>query len=141
MNRLDIDSSLTKGRWADRRKTISRASTRSDRGEPVKTGFLSTGGKLPFMIQPQVEGIGLLSWVQSNMRFIEEKLNEHGGILFRGFGLETQSEFESFLSALSLDVMNYIEGATPRTKLSDKVYTSTEYPADQSIALHNELTY
>jgi alpha-ketoglutarate-dependent taurine dioxygenase len=25
--------------------------------------------------------------------------------------------------------------------LSEKVYTSTEYPADQSIALHNELTY
>jgi alpha-ketoglutarate-dependent taurine dioxygenase len=37
--------------------------------------------------------------------------------------------------------MQYTEGATPRTELGDKVYTSTEYPADEAIALHNELTY
>jgi alpha-ketoglutarate-dependent taurine dioxygenase len=37
--------------------------------------------------------------------------------------------------------MKYMEGATPRTELKEKIYTSTEYPADHRIALHNELTY
>lgn len=37
--------------------------------------------------------------------------------------------------------MEYTEGATPRTKLGDSIYTSTEYPPDQTIALHNELNY
>jgi alpha-ketoglutarate-dependent taurine dioxygenase len=37
--------------------------------------------------------------------------------------------------------MTYMEGATPRTLVGEKVYTSTEYPRDQSIAFHNELTY
>jgi alpha-ketoglutarate-dependent taurine dioxygenase len=37
--------------------------------------------------------------------------------------------------------MHYVEGATPRTQVNEYVYTSTEFPADHQIALHNELSY
>jgi alpha-ketoglutarate-dependent taurine dioxygenase len=68
-------------------------------------------------------------------------LLKHGGVLFRGFEVASQEAFERFLAATSVELMRYTEGATPRTELGNKVYTSTEYPADHSIALHNELTY
>jgi alpha-ketoglutarate-dependent taurine dioxygenase len=64
-----------------------------------------------------------------------------GGILFRGFGLSDHFDFDRFLNAIKLPRMHYMEGATPRTELREKVYTSTEYPSDQYIALHNELNY
>jgi alpha-ketoglutarate-dependent taurine dioxygenase len=141
MNRSDIDSPPARGKWADRRKAITRTALSPQLGEMVKTGLLSAGKPLPLVIQPNFEGVDLSTWGAANREFLETKLNTHGALLFRGFGLRTQAEFEEFLNAISLNVMNYIEGATPRTKLSDKVYTSTEYPQDQSIALHNELTY
>ena len=38
-------------------------------------------------------------------------------------------------------LLDYIEGASPRLPVGDKVYTSTEYPAAYAIAMHNELSY
>nr|QEO74053.1 condensation domain-containing protein [uncultured bacterium] len=109
--------------------------------ELVKTGELQTGQLLPLLVQPAVEGADLSEWVKSNMPFIEEKLLKHGGLLFRGFEVASQEAFERFLAATSVELMRYTEGATPRTELGNKVYTSTEYPAEHTIALHNELTY
>ncbi|HEX8184573.1 MAG TPA: TauD/TfdA family dioxygenase, partial [Blastocatellia bacterium] len=57
------------------------------------------------------------------------------------FHINSHDELDQFLTSISLPRMHYMEGATPRTELKEKVYTSTEYPAEQSIALHNELNY
>jgi alpha-ketoglutarate-dependent taurine dioxygenase len=62
-------------------------------------------------------------------------------MLFRGFDVSSKGKFECWLRAVCPQLMRYTEGATPRTELGDKIYTSTEYPHDQVIALHNELTY
>ena len=35
----------------------------------------------------------------------------------------------------------YVHGNTPRTKVGDNVYTSTEYPPELTISMHNELSY
>ena len=37
--------------------------------------------------------------------------------------------------------MDYIYGSTPRTLIGDKIFTATEYPAEQEIPLHNECAY
>jgi alpha-ketoglutarate-dependent taurine dioxygenase len=37
--------------------------------------------------------------------------------------------------------MEYVDGNSPRTKLDSGVYTSTEYPPEYFISLHNELSY
>jgi alpha-ketoglutarate-dependent taurine dioxygenase len=61
--------------------------------------------------------------------------------LFRGFTGGSQDDFEGFLEAISLKRMHYLEGATPRTDLGNQIYTSTEFPPEHAIALHNELSY
>jgi alpha-ketoglutarate-dependent taurine dioxygenase/acyl carrier protein len=107
----------------------------------VRTGALDGGGALPLVVRPNQLRVDLAHWVETNRDLVAARLLERGGVLFRGFDVSGQTEFERFLHALGLPLMRYTEGATPRTELGDKVYTSTEYPADQPIALHNELTY
>lgn len=109
--------------------------------EFIKLSSLRAEDMPPLVIEPDREGIDLAEWLRFNLSFIEKKLSDHGAILFRNFNILHQSRFEEFLGATACQMMTYTEGATPRTRLSEKVYTSTEYPADQYIALHNELTY
>ena len=107
----------------------------------VSSSSLPSGEMPPLVLQPVVKNVDLLSWASTNQEFIETNLLQYGGILFRGFEISSQEKFEQFLQAISLRLMQYAEGATPRTQVGDRIYTSTEYPPDQRIALHNELTY
>jgi alpha-ketoglutarate-dependent taurine dioxygenase len=107
----------------------------------IETGLLTNNQTLPLVIRPAIEGVNLSQWAVSHADFIHKKLHEHGGILFRGFDVCDQNSFEGFVEGLCPQLMHYIEGATPRTQLSDNIYTSTEYPSEHTIALHNELTY
>ena len=127
--------------WAARRKELTPKTIRMSREEMVKVGSLSEGGLLPLVVESNLVGVDLAEWAANSGDFISRSLLKHGGLLLRGFGLKDQEDFDRFLSAIELPRMQYMEGATPRTELRERVYTSTEYPADQTIALHNELTY
>ena len=112
-----------------------------DQGELVKKSFLSTGDRIPLLIEPRLDILDLPGWMKNNWQSVQADLLKHGALLFRGFDVPDQATFARVVSATSVPLMQYMEGATPRTELGGKVYTSTEYPPDQSIALHNELTY
>jgi hypothetical protein len=97
---------------------------------------------LPFIIHANDEKTDDLTvfWAAQN-NVIDALLLTHGAILFKGFKINTEGKFGSFMRALPLALGSYLDGNSPRTKLSDAVYTSTEYPAEFSISLHNELSY
>jgi alpha-ketoglutarate-dependent taurine dioxygenase len=107
----------------------------------IATGYLELDTRLPLIIQPAVEDLSLVVWASNNRKFIEEQLLSHGGILFRGFNVRTIAEFERFIAASSGELLEYTYRSTPRTQISGNIYTSTEYPANQSIPLHNEMSY
>jgi alpha-ketoglutarate-dependent taurine dioxygenase len=130
-----------KHEWTEKRKNVVPKVISLSRNELVKSSFLDPERTLPLVIEPNMESVSLQAWVSNNMDFIERKLLEHGAILFRGFDLRDQADFSQSLNSTRVELMHYMEGATPRAQLGDRVYTSTEYPADQSIALHNELNY
>ena len=103
---------------------------------------LFPGGKLPLLVQPAPGNkVDLCAWVAANRGPIEQRLMDHGGILFRNFGLDGPGHLESFITAFSGDPLPYRERSSPRTKISGNVYTSTEHPATQHIFLHNENSY
>jgi alpha-ketoglutarate-dependent taurine dioxygenase len=122
-------------------KTITLKPISKSARELIKAGHLSTENKMPLVIQPADDNVDFYDWVRHNQVFIKTSLLKYGAVLFRGFDLATQAAFERFLPSISARLMTYMEGATPRTEVGQNVYTSTEYPADQSIAFHNELTY
>lgn len=64
-----------------------------------------------------------------------------GGVLFRGFGVPTPLDFRKFAASFGLPLASYEFGSTPRSKVFAGIYSSTEYPAHQSIPLHNEQSY
>jgi alpha-ketoglutarate-dependent taurine dioxygenase len=82
-----------------------------------------------------------IAWYRENFEFVERKLLEHGAILFRAFDLTRPSDFQRFVRGITPQLMNYVDGNSPRRKLSQGIYTSTEYPPEYFISLHNELSY
>jgi amino acid adenylation domain-containing protein len=102
---------------------------------------LIAGTRLPMLIRPALKDVNLLEWITANVELIRKELAEGGGVLFRDFGLRSVDNFQQIVNALLPDTMKYQERSTPRTEVAENIYTSTEYPAEQSIALHNEFSY
>jgi alpha-ketoglutarate-dependent taurine dioxygenase len=75
------------------------------------------------------------------MSIVNENLAVTGALLFRGFHVGGVEGFESFTRWFREELMTYDHGSTPRSQISGKVYTSTEYPSHQTIPLHNEMAY
>ncbi|MDQ2920751.1 MAG: TauD/TfdA family dioxygenase, partial [Acidobacteriota bacterium] len=109
--------------------------------EAISIRCLQAGKTLPLLIEPNTSATDLIAWAEDNRSAIEARLLRHGGILFRGFNLSTPEEFERFITTISGNLLDYSYRSTPRTLVSGKIYTSTEYPAQRSIPLHNENSY
>jgi alpha-ketoglutarate-dependent taurine dioxygenase len=100
---------------------------------------------LPLEIRPggELDGTpeGLISWWRENSDWIDEKLFLHGALRFRGFGVADQPPLAKITSSVNEKLLSYVDGNSPRTKVGSGVYTSTEYPAEYFISMHNELSY
>jgi alpha-ketoglutarate-dependent taurine dioxygenase len=119
-----------------RRKPVSMTPERL-----VKIEYLQSTRTLPLVIRPAIDGLNPVTWAASHPEFIQTNLLEHGAILFQNFNVKSASEFEQFIRAISGELLEYVYGSTPRSHVSGHIYSSTEYPADQSIPLHNEMSY
>ncbi len=111
-----------------------------------KTSLVAYDGQfsergLPGMFRPEAEDVDLASWMPGNRPEILEKLSKAGAVLFRGFKIESLPQFRAFTQSVCPELIEYGERSSPRTKIDDGVYTSTDHPADQSIQLHNEQSY
>ena len=106
----------------------------------VKEPYPENGG-LPLVYRPNHEAVNPSAWAGANRAAIEGDLLRHGALLFRGFGLKDIGAFEGFAKSICPELLDYIERAAPRQPLGSKVFSSTEYPADQWIPLHHEMSY
>lgn len=121
--------------------TIRRKAVSVSEEELVRASDLEAGRGLPLLIEPAVEGVDLAAWMSRNREMVEGHLLARGGVLFRGFAVASEERFQGFVEAAAGSLLEYTYKSTPRTKVSGKIYTSTEYPADQSIPMHNEMSY
>lgn len=96
---------------------------------------------LPLMAVPRVKDVDLLHWVELARDIIDQALTSHGAILFRGFSSLDDTAFGKLLEARGSKPMEYIDQHTPRSGVEENVYTSTEYPAEEDIELHSEMSY
>lgn len=96
---------------------------------------------LPLLVQPKVSGVNLFDWAAGNRELVEEKLLQHGGILFRGFDVREADDLERFIQAVSGEALEYRERSSPRHAVAGNIYTSTDYPPSYPIFLHNENSY
>ena len=118
-----------------KRKAIHLAQDQLVREGPLESG------ENPLLFEPVVDGLNLVQWATENRKVVLDKLQSAGAILFRAFNIRSIEEFEQFMTGLSGELLDYSYRSTPRTLVSGKIYTSTEYPAHQTIPLHNEMSY
>lgn len=118
-----------------------RKAVKLSEGGLAQAVYLESGTSLPAVVQPAISGVTVTGWAEKNREFVEELLLKQGGILFRGFDVADATAFEQFITTVSSELLEYRERSSPRNHVSGKIYTSTEYPADQSIFLHNENSY
>lgn len=107
----------------------------------VETRFLNNSELIPLVIQSKEIQIDPPNWGNGNMAALLRLLLEHGALLLRGFRVQSLSDFRDFARITSSKLMEYSEPSTSRTRLSQNVYTTTEYPATENIPLHNEMSY
>lgn len=73
---------------------------------------------------------------------ISSVLSENGAIILRNVGIDSLAQAEELLIQLGVEFDNhYVGGASPRSRLSDYFFTSTEAPAPYVISYHTEMCY
>jgi alpha-ketoglutarate-dependent taurine dioxygenase len=107
----------------------------------ITLSYLRPGSPLPLVVRPAVENIDLVDWAAANKGFIENYLLRNGAILFREFDLTSVAKFERLIETICGPLLDYSYRSTPRHVISGRIYSSTEYPAHQTIPLHNENSY
>jgi alpha-ketoglutarate-dependent taurine dioxygenase len=86
--------------------------------------------------------VSALSWVAANPEWVSRILQSRGAILLRGFAPISIAQFGSIVTLVGGEPPQpYQNRSTPRTRIQDNIYTSTEYPASQAIPLHNENSF
>lgn len=107
----------------------------------VSTFALQENQTIPLGIRPQVDGLDLVAWASTNRTYIEGLLHHYGALLFRGFLVNSIETFAQFVQATAGDLYKYHERSSPRTEVGKNIYTSTDYPQEYKIFLHNEHSY
>jgi alpha-ketoglutarate-dependent taurine dioxygenase len=113
----------------------------------MKTSFLNRR-KLPLVVEfdeGREADIGTQACIDlclEHREFLHRQLLEWGALLVRGCPALDASDFARFVREFSgKSLIDYVGGASPRVKLGEGVYTSTEYPQNYTLSLHNELSY
>jgi alpha-ketoglutarate-dependent taurine dioxygenase len=121
--------------------TYQFARSSDDPLQQITLSYLRPGSPLPLIVRPASAGVDLVEWAAANSGFIESYLLRNGAILFRDFELSAVTEFERLIETVSGPLLDYSYRSTPRHVVSGRIYSSTEYPAHQTVPLHNENSY
>ncbi|MFI5780655.1 TauD/TfdA family dioxygenase [Nocardia sp. NPDC051570] len=108
--------------------------------DPV-TGYLEDNGSTAAMVYPLADTItDPLSWLRQHRDRIDTALHGYGAVLLRGLEPDMRL-FEEVVGLIGGAALRYSDRSTPRTQIGANIYTSTEYPPDQRIPMHNENSY
>jgi alpha-ketoglutarate-dependent taurine dioxygenase len=98
-------------------------------------------GWRPATVEAALPGLAADEWVAGHLALVRELLAESGAVRLRGMRLTAQT-FGAMVSAVAgAPLAEYVNRSTPRSRVSGKVFTSTEYPRDQAIPMHSEQSY
>jgi alpha-ketoglutarate-dependent taurine dioxygenase len=99
------------------------------------------GETLPLRVHARRQGQALDEWIAAHRRQVDDSLYRFGALLFKGFGIDSADKLNRVAVAHAGELLSYIERGAPRVQLGDKVYSSTEYAAEESIPMHHEMSY
>jgi alpha-ketoglutarate-dependent taurine dioxygenase len=107
----------------------------------VSSWRLPERSALPEIVAANFPRDDMTEWVGENRDLVETVLHTSGGLLLRGFAMPDATAFAQFAAKGIAGLLPYTERSTPRREVGERIYTSTEYPPEHDIALHNEFSY
>jgi alpha-ketoglutarate-dependent taurine dioxygenase len=107
----------------------------------VEVGVLEPKRALPLVVRPIATRFDGIEWLGQNLAWVTHQLATAGALLFRGWPIATVDAFHRFVVAAAGAPLPYTERTSPRTRIRDRIYTSTDYPASEHIFPHNEHSY
>jgi hypothetical protein len=80
-------------------------------------------------------------WVRSRRDELLTQAADHGTVLFRGFPVETATDFDAFVAAFDLPNFPYEESLSNAVRINrtPRVFTANEAPPNITILFHHEL--
>lgn len=80
-------------------------------------------------------------WVRESRGRLDQQATEYGAVLFRGFPLETDQDFDAFIRAFDYPNFRYEDSLSNavRVNRTERVFTANEAPSDVTICLHHEM--
>ncbi|HEU4590561.1 MAG TPA: TauD/TfdA family dioxygenase [Steroidobacteraceae bacterium] len=102
-----------------------------------------TPERLDEIVYPMdLSGMKQGDWLAANRDAILARVDSDGVVLLRDLNVISSGQFATIASTLfGGGLLAYTNRSTPRTELKGNVYTSTEYPREESIPQHNENAY
>ena len=106
---------------------------------------LVPGQAMPTLVQTRDSEAGCLAdvadWNADHRDQLNNEIHQAGVLLLRGFPVDSAEAFRDICASICPTLRNYTGGDSPRSGVTDKVYTSSDYAADLEVLLHNELSY
>lgn len=93
-------------------------------------------------VAPLVDSVDLfMAWAAEHQDQMTAALHDAGALRLLNTPIGDDIDFGKVAPKLCGELAPYVEGSSERLQLVPRVYTSTEYPAQYDISLHNELSY
>jgi alpha-ketoglutarate-dependent taurine dioxygenase len=118
-----------------------RRAVRVNEEELVSFEPFSADTSMLLVARPRHHEIDLAEWTTHHRSLVEQRLRQHGAILFRGFSIDTVNRFKEYSLGLTDKLDGYDERTSPRKELGDNIFTSTIYPKEQPLHFHNANSY
>ncbi|MFJ4617138.1 TauD/TfdA family dioxygenase [Streptomyces sp. NPDC088812] len=80
-------------------------------------------------------------WAAGHREALRAVVAEHGCVLVRGLGLRDVPGARAVFERLSTGLMTEREAFAPRQAYADGVYSSAQWPPNQPMCMHHELSY
>ena len=102
------------------------------------------GAIFPLVLQPVGQAPDLdatLHWLEAQASILKDQAASHGAILFRGFSLQTDRDFDRFITAFGMENFPYRKSLSNAVRINrtERVFTANESPPEVNIYLHHEL--
>ena len=135
-----IERASVPGSTDARRARLAAVRERSRATRPA-VRVTETHEAVPAIVEWEGEPESGMRWLGEQREQVGQLLGRHGGVLLRGFGVDSVDAFSALLEACGQEPIPYRERSSPRHTLGANVYTSTDHPPDQEIKLHTEHSY
>ncbi|GAB2222277.1 hypothetical protein Droror1_Dr00013485 [Drosera rotundifolia] len=102
------------------------------------------GTRFPLILTPTPNSKTLtsfLSSIQSQKPHLQSLLNQAGAVLFRGFDVESASDFDRVVEAFGYGEFPYVGGVGLRSVVEGRVVTASDAPGNVEIAFHHEMAH